>query len=696
MFFYSVESKLHSHPEKDTSMVAKIKKKLNESKTARWVVLIVASFAMATNYYFYDALAPLADLIRMNLGFTSTEYGFFISAYSIPNVFLAMAVLGGIILDRIGIRITGFSFIFLMAAGGTITAYGASETFLSGGFGYNFMNSFLTGYSPALKMMSLGFFIFGLGAETSIVVLSKVIVKWFKGKELALALGLNLAIGRLGAALAFTLSPRLIYPEWTTAIWFGALLLWVGLLAFFFYMLMDVKLDRQVEIDLKDPEDEFKWKDLKDLVTNRSVIYITLLCVTFYSAVFPFLKFAPDLLMNKFGMARALAGDVTSYLMYGTILLTPLFGWVADNKGKSATLMYLGSALLIVAHLMFAMTHIEPRIPIVLLGIAFSLVPAAMWPAVTKIVRQSKLGTAYGFMFSVQNIGLWIFPILIGFVVDSSNPFYRTEIGTGEYARIQQEELVYSGTYIDRKEEPNADMSINVNASIYKDSLGGPVVWRELHSVVTDSQGRFQIQLGQGDVISNVDFGQLLDKPGYRAEIMVSRRSEDFQLYSGPFTYSDDHYFKSEVDVRHQGHFSSTLRGVLTLYHEIYEEVAVEPHEGDEEVPAVHEGDEAMPATEMVFAGERQVWQERVRFYLDEDGRFEIPMGYGRLVFADPHYFVLDQGQYVAEVIKPLDYTNAMLVFSLLGFFGLIFAFLLKREDKTSGYGLELPNKDMD
>ena len=667
-------------------MVAKIKKKLNESKTARWLVLIVASFAMATNYYFYDALAPLADLIRMNLGFTSTEYGFFISAYSIPNVFLAMAVLGGIILDRVGIRFTGFSFILLMALGGTITAYGASDSFLSGGFGYNFMNSFLTSYSPALKMMSLGFFVFGLGAETSIVVLSKVIVKWFKGKELALALGLNLAIGRLGAALAFTLSPRLIYPEWTTAIWFGVLLLWVGLLAFMFYMLMDLKLDRQVDIDVKDPEDEFKWKDLKDLVTNRSVIYITMLCVTFYSAVFPFLKFAPDLLMNKFAMPRALAGDVTSYLMYGTILLTPLFGWVADNKGKSATLMYLGSALLIVAHLMFAMTHIEPRIPIVLLGIAFSLVPAAMWPAVTKIVRQSKLGTAYGFMFSVQNIGLWLFPILIGYVLDSSNPFYRAEISTGQYAEVQREGLNYSGTYIDRRGEPNADMAIHVNASIYRDSLGGPVVWREQHQVETDSQGRFHLQFGQGDVISNVDFDQLLHKDNYRAEIMVTRRSEDMQLFSGHFSRGADHYFRDRVDQRHQALFSSTLRGVLTIYHDLYEEQVVSEVEGDD--PAT--------VTETVFVEERRVWQERVRFYLDEEGRFEIPMGYGRLVFADPLYFGLDQGHYAAEVIKPLDYTNAMLVFSLLGFVGLVFAFLLKREDKTSGYGLELPNKDME
>ena len=642
-------------------MVAKIRKTLQESRTARWIVLVLASFGMATNYYFYDALAPLADLIRMNLGFSSSEYGFFVSAYSIPNVFLAMAVLGGIILDRIGIRVTGFSFIFLMAAGGTITAYGASDYFLSGGFGYNFMNSFLTSYSPALKMMSLGFFVFGLGAETSIVVLSKVIVKWFKGKELALALGLNLAIGRLGAALAFTLSPRLVYPEWTTAIWFGALLLWLGLIAFVVYMLMDIKIDRQVKIDISDPEDEFRWKDLKDLVTNRSVIYITMLCVTFYSAVFPFLKFAPDLLMNKFAMPRVLAGDVTSYLMYGTILLTPLFGWVTDNRGKSATLMYLGSALLIIAHLMFALTYIEPRIPIVLLGIAFSLVPAAMWPAVTKIVRESKLGTAYGFMFSVQNIGLWVFPLLIGLVLDASNPFYRSEIDSEQFDQVQTSDMYYTGNYVDRKGEPNQNMSIHINTTVFEGSMSGDIVWRETHMVTTGNQGEFRIQLGQGDVITNVDFSRLNPDIGYRAEIIISRRDDDIVIFDDEFSADEEQFFTGQIGPEHQRLFDNTVRGQIYLYDKDTGEM---------------------------------VWQEGARFYLESDGSFEIPMGYGRLAFADPGYFGLHEGRHEAEIIKPLNYTNAMLIFSLLGFFGFIFAFLLKREDKTSGYGLERPNKE--
>lgn len=637
------------------------KKLLTEIPMARWGVMVLASFVMATNYYFYDLLAPIQDLLRINLGFSASDFGLVMSAYAFPNVFLAMAILGGIILDRIGIRITGFSFILLMSLGGALTAYAASSYFLNGGFGYGLLDSFLTQYTPQLKMMIIGFFLFGLGAETSIVVLSKVIVKWFKGKELALALGLNLAIGRLGAALAFTLSPRLVHPEWTTAIYFGVLLLWIGLLGFIVYMLVDYKVDKQENIDLKDPEEEFKLSDLKDLVTNRSVIYITLLCVTFYAAVFPFLKFAPDLLMNKFSMARQMAGDVTSYLMYGTILLTPLFGWFVDNKGRSATLMYLGSALLIVAHLMFALTYIEPRVPIVLLGIAFSLVPAAMWPAVTKIVPNSKIGTAYGFMFSVQNIGLFVFPMLIGFVVDTSNPNYRTSVDQKQFVSVQQNDMRYTGQYLNRKDEPVSDKQINVNAIVFEDTLNSKIIWNENHQVKTDNLGRFTIEIGEAETILSVDFSQLLDTYTYTAEISLEQDSEaDLVVYDGRFDRDENDVFREKIPAAFEYLYGKSNDGVITLYH----------------------------------GAEEKVWQETIKFYIDENGRFEVIMGQGSVLYAENQYFGISNKVHTAEIIKPLNYTNPMLVFSVLGFFGLFFAFLLKREDKTSGYGLELPNKE--
>jgi MFS family permease len=417
------------------------KSALNDSVILRWGIMLLVSFTMATNYYFYDALSPLKFLMERELGFSSAEYGFFQAAYSIPNVFLLMAVIGGIILDKIGIRITGFTFILIQFLGAVITAYGATPYFNEGGLGYGLMSSFLTAYSPALKMTSLGFFLFGLGAETSIVVISKVIVKWFKGKEIALALGMNIAIARLGMGAAMVLSPRLIvdstqatplWQNWTMPIWFGALLLGVGLLAFLVYTIWDVKFDRRVEERMEtDPAEEFKFSDLGKLMTNRSFIYISMLCVLFYSAVFPFMKYAPDLMINKFGVAPTLAGDISSILPFGTLVFTPIFAYICDYKGRSASLMVYGSLLLISVHLVFAFTKITPYIPMFILGIAFSLVPAAMWPAVTKIVDTARIGTAYGAMFTIQAIGLMLFPWLIGLVLDYTNPGVSETLAAG-------------------------------------------------------------------------------------------------------------------------------------------------------------------------------------------------------------------------------------------------------------------------
>jgi MFS family permease len=418
-----------------------MKKALNDSLTLRWGIMLLVSFTMATNYYFYDALSPLKFLMERELGFTSAEYGFFQATYSIPNVFLLMAVIGGIILDRIGIRITGFAFIFIQVIGAVITAYGASPYFNAGGWGYDFMNSFLTTYSPALKMTSLGFFLFGLGAETSIVVISKVIVKWFKGKEIALALGMNIAIARLGMGAAMILSPRLIvdstrttplWQNWTMPIWFGALLLGIGLLAFLVYTIWDIKFDRRVEERMEsDPTEKFKFSELRKLLTNKSFIYISMLCVLFYAAVFPFMKYAPDLMINKFGVNPTVAGDISSILPFGTLVFTPLFAYICDYKGRSASLMVYGSILLISVHLIFAFTDMNPFVPMFILGVAFSLVPAAMWPAVTKIVETNKIGTAYGAMFTVQAIGLMLFPWLIGLVLDYTNPGVSETLAAG-------------------------------------------------------------------------------------------------------------------------------------------------------------------------------------------------------------------------------------------------------------------------
>jgi len=400
------------------------KKKLSESVALRWSVLVLVGFVLSVNYYFYDAFSTLKDLLMSEFNYSNTHYGLFISFYSIPNTFLLMAVLGGIILDRFGIRRTGFLFVFFMAFGALLTAYGASDYYRDGGFAHSIFSSFLSGYSPELKMMLLGRFFFGLGAETSIVVVSKILVKWFKGKDLALAFGLKVGFGRLGTFAALQLSPRLAESaQLSTAIWFAAVLVLIGLLVFIIYMLLDIRYDKEVvqseEVQKKDP---FHFSDIAKILSNPAFIYIALLCVTFYSAVFPFLAYAPDLFLNKFGLTSVESGEITSLLPLGTLIFTPLFGFLIDRYGKAATAMIFGSAILLLVHLNFAFTDLAPHFPMILLGIAFSLVPAAMWPTMVRLVKEKQIGTAYGLMYSIQNLGLFVFPILSGWILDYTNP----------------------------------------------------------------------------------------------------------------------------------------------------------------------------------------------------------------------------------------------------------------------------------
>ena len=407
----------------------KISKAINDSAALRWGILILVGFILSVNYYFYDAFSTLKDLLKAEFDFTNTDYGLFVSFYSVPNTFLLMAVIGGMILDKIGIRRTGFMFVFFMALGAIITAYGASDYYRGDGFGYGFFSSFWTGKSPELKMMLLGRFLFGLGAETSIVVVSKILVKWFKGKDLALAFGLKIGFGRLGTIAALQISPVVANDgaNLTGAIWLAAILVCTGLLAFIVYMLFDAKFDRQLISEQKDDsirveKDKFLFSDVFRLLNNRAYLLIALLCVTFYSAVFPFLAYAPDFFADKFALTDVQSGRITSLLPFGTLIFTPVFGSLIDRKGRSATAMIFGSIILLIVHLIFSLTNIMPHIPMILLGVAFSIVPAAMWPSMVKLVPERQIGSAYGLMYSIQNLGLWGFPLIAGIILDKTNP----------------------------------------------------------------------------------------------------------------------------------------------------------------------------------------------------------------------------------------------------------------------------------
>lgn len=421
----------------------KTKSLLKDSALARWTALILVSLTMFAGYYFADVLSPLKSMIIENakLNWSNTGYGMYTSSYSWFNVFLGMLIIGGIILDKSGIRFTGLFFSLLMVIGGSLNYYALTDTFLNGGPGYAFLNSFLTNISPSLKLASFGFALFGVGIEIIGVTASRTIVKWFKGKEMATAMALQVAIARMGMLLVFYSSPRLAGDAHiiTRPVAFGILLMIIGFATFLVYTFMDTKFDRQaanlrIKENITVEEEKFKFSDIGKLFTNRSYIYIALLCVLFYSAVFPFMKYAPDLMVNKFGVPAKTAGDIPSLLPLGTMILTPIFGLFLDYKGKSASIMILGSILLIFVHLVFAYGPASQPLAIglmLILGVAFSLVPAAMWPSVPKIVDERYLGTAYSLIFWVQNWGLWGMPLFIGWLLDKVNPGITEQIRNG-------------------------------------------------------------------------------------------------------------------------------------------------------------------------------------------------------------------------------------------------------------------------
>lgn len=409
-------------------MKEKIQQKLSDSKLARWSVLSLAAFTMLCGYFLTDVMAPLKPMLEEQLLWNSTEYGFFTSAYGWFNVFLFMLIIGGIILDKMGVRFTGVASCILMIIGCSIKYYAISD-------GFN-IDGELFGWKAQVMVAAIGYAIFGMGIEIAGITVSKIIVRWFKGKEMALAMGLEMATARLGTALALSVTvPAAKYFESISApILLCLCLLCVGLIAFLVFCVMDRKLDASMETtDDTDVEEPFRLKDIMLIVTNKGFWLIAILCVLFYSAVFPFLKYATDLMVNKYNVEPELAGNIPAILPFGTILLTPFFGNLYDRKGKGATIMIFGAFMLIGVHLLFTMPILNEwwfaTLVMIVLGIAFSLVPSAMWPSVPKIVPERQLGTAYALIFWVQNIGLSMVPLLIGWILDT---YCKIDNGTGK------------------------------------------------------------------------------------------------------------------------------------------------------------------------------------------------------------------------------------------------------------------------
>ncbi|MBL7139204.1 MAG: MFS transporter [Bacteroidales bacterium] len=416
-------------------MTQQVKQLLSDSKTVRWTALALVSLTMLAAYYFVDMIAPLQSLMEKDYKWTPSNYGFFSGSEYMLNV-LGFLIISGIILDKMGIRFTGLTATVVMLSGGLIKFYALTPYFQNGGFGYELFSSFLTDMPATAKVASIGYAIFGIGVEMAGITTSKTIVKWFKGRELALAMGMQLATARLGASVAFFFSAAMagarrvdgvLEGNVLNPIYFGLSLLAIGFITFLIYTFFDRKLDKQTGATKSesDPTDEFHLKDLAKIITNKGFLLISFLCVLFYSGVFPFLKYAVNMMENKLGVEPHIGGMISGLLPVGTIILTPIVGNYLDVKGKGATLMIFGSALLMLAHLTFALVPLNMGIAIaaiVVLGIAFSLIPAAMWPSVPKIVEERYLGSAYALVFWIQNIGLLFFPWLIGVIIQAMNP----------------------------------------------------------------------------------------------------------------------------------------------------------------------------------------------------------------------------------------------------------------------------------
>ena len=393
-------------------------------------MLFIVATAMMMGYFVNDVMSPLETLLEMprtegGLGWTPSDYGFFSGAGSFINVFLLMLFFSGIILDKMGIRFTGVLSCSLMVLGTLIKLYAVTAD-----LGDASVHFFGTHLPASAAWASLGFAVFGVGYEMTGITVSKAMVRWFTGHELALAMGIQLAMARLGTAAALSISaPIARHFTLSTPLLVALSFLIIGLLAFLVFCIMDRKLDAMMPAENNENE-EFRWSDIGVTLRNPGFWLITLFCVLFYSAVSPFLKFSTKLMVMKYGVDPDIAGFFSSIAPFGTILMTPLFGLVYDRYGKGVTLVITGALMLTAVHFGFSLPMHSSSIAIalmVLLSIGYSLAPAALWPCVPKIIPLKCLGTAYSMIFFIQNFGRAIIPMFVG-RANETDPSYTTSM----------------------------------------------------------------------------------------------------------------------------------------------------------------------------------------------------------------------------------------------------------------------------
>jgi MFS family permease len=490
-------------------MTQTIQKTLRDSAAMRWTALLLLALAMFCSYIFMDILSPIKDLMQSERGWDSTAFGTMQGSEVFLNVFAFFLIFAGIILDKMGVRFTAVLSAAVMLVGACIKWYAVSDGFIGSGLETWFtenlnyiplfeelgVSPFYEGMPASAKFAACGFMIFGCGCEMAGITVSRGIVKWFKGREMALAMGSEMALARLGVATCMIFSPFFArlggVVSVSRSVAFGVVLMCIAMIMTIVYFVMDKKLDEQTG-EAEEKDDPFKVSDIGKILSDSGFWLVALLCVLYYSAIFPFQKYAVNMLQCNLTLTTPEAGSfwasesvtivqyiimlivaaagfasnfqkengkrysllaisiaaLVTYCYMGymrqsaesifavfpllAVLITPILGSYLDHHGKAASMLVLGSLLLIGCHLTFAFILpmfkgsaggiIIAYITILVLGSSFSLVPASLWPSVPKLVDAKVIGSAYALIFWIQNIGLWLFPLLIGKVLDATNP----------------------------------------------------------------------------------------------------------------------------------------------------------------------------------------------------------------------------------------------------------------------------------